>query len=328
KVLDLEDELKRTKTAQQTKIDGLERRVKKLEKKQRSRTHKLKRLYKERIDEIDADEDIALVSTHGDVSNQDNIVQDEGIQDVGEEEVVEVVTNAKMLIDIVVDVTQVTTVIADILVSVAETIVTTAPTVQEKGKGKAKLIEEPEMPKTRKHQITVDKELAKKLQAKMQAEINEENMIAREKSQQSEEVNIAWDDVQAKIDADYELAQRLQAEEQDALTDAEKATILIEFLEKRRMFFAAKRAEEKRNRPPTKAQQRCLISKREGDELEQERSKKQKVEDNQESEELKKCLEIIPDDGDDVTINATPFSSKSPIIADYKIYKEGKKTYF
>nr|GEX18135.1 hypothetical protein [Tanacetum cinerariifolium] len=46
KVLDLEDELKRTKTAQQTKIAGLEKRVKKLEKKHRSRTHKLKRLYK------------------------------------------------------------------------------------------------------------------------------------------------------------------------------------------------------------------------------------------------------------------------------------------
>nr|GEX67096.1 reverse transcriptase [Tanacetum cinerariifolium] len=46
KVFDLEDELKKTKTAQQTKMDGLERRVKKLEKKKRSRTHKLNRLYK------------------------------------------------------------------------------------------------------------------------------------------------------------------------------------------------------------------------------------------------------------------------------------------
>nr|GFB56728.1 hypothetical protein [Tanacetum cinerariifolium] len=82
-----EDELKRTKTAQQTKIDGLERRVKKLEKKQRLRTHKLKRLYKvsltarvisssddkslgeedaskhERIiNDLDVDEDITLVN--------------------------------------------------------------------------------------------------------------------------------------------------------------------------------------------------------------------------------------------------------------------------
>nr|GEX66739.1 hypothetical protein [Tanacetum cinerariifolium] len=108
KVFDQEDELKRTKATQQTKIDGLERRVKKLEKKQSSRTHKLKRLYKVgltarvissvddealdkedtskqgRIDEIDADEDIALISTHDDVSTQDNIVQDEGIEDAHE----------------------------------------------------------------------------------------------------------------------------------------------------------------------------------------------------------------------------------------------------
>nr|GEX06061.1 hypothetical protein [Tanacetum cinerariifolium] len=51
----------------------------------------------------------------------------------------------------------------------------------------------------------------------------------------------------------YELSQRLQAEEQDELTDAEKAKVFMEFLEKRRQFFAAKRAKEKRNRPPTKA---------------------------------------------------------------------------
>nr|GEW68195.1 hypothetical protein [Tanacetum cinerariifolium] len=49
--------------------------------------------------------------------------------------------------------------------------------------------------------------------------------------------------------------------------------------------------------------------KRTGDDLEQERSKKQKVEDDKESKELKKCLEIIPDDGDEVIIDATPLSS-------------------
>nr|GEZ43016.1 hypothetical protein [Tanacetum cinerariifolium] len=65
-------------------------------------------------------------------------------------------------------------------------------------------------------------------------------------------------------------------------------------------------------------------SKRTRDELDQERSKKQKVEDDKESKELKRCLEIIPDDGDDVTIDATPLSIKTLII-DYKIYKEGKR---
>ncbi|GJW39450.1 hypothetical protein Tco_0065295 [Tanacetum coccineum] len=33
-------------------------------------------------------------------------------------------------------------------------------------------------------------------------------------------------------------------------------------------------------------------------------------------------------DGDDVTIDATPLSTKSPSIVDYKIYKEGKKIFF
>ncbi|GKB48533.1 hypothetical protein Tco_0899286 [Tanacetum coccineum] len=57
-------------------------------------------------------------------------------------------------------------------------------------------------------------------------------------------------------------------------------------------------------------------SKRAGEELEQESSKKQKLEEDKESEELKKCLEIILDDGDDVTIDATLLSIKSLSIVD------------
>nr|GEU39204.1 reverse transcriptase domain-containing protein [Tanacetum cinerariifolium] len=71
-----------------------------------------------------------------------------------------------------------------------------------------------------------------------------------------------------------------------------------------------------------------IIAKDLRDELDQERSKKQKIEDENESAELKRCLEIVLDDGDDVTINATPLSSKSSTIVDYKIYKEGRKSFF
>ncbi|GKE70926.1 hypothetical protein Tco_1528998 [Tanacetum coccineum] len=51
-------------------------------------------------------------------------------------------------------------------------------------------------------------------------------------------------------------------------------------------------------------------------------------EEDKESKEVKQCLKIVPDDGDDVTIDATPLSTKSLTIVDYKIYKEGKKSYF
>nr|GEV80866.1 hypothetical protein [Tanacetum cinerariifolium] len=210
------------------------------------------------------------VCTHDDVSTQDNIIQDEGIKDVGEEEVVEVVTTIKRIIDAIVDAAQVTTAIANIPVSAAETIVTTAPTIiaestkiKYKGKGKVTLIEEPEIPKKRKHQIRTDKELAKKLQAKMQAKIDKEDRLARQIAQKEQEVNDAlintWDDIQAKIDPDAQLSQRLNEKEQLQLTDAEKAKLFMEFIEKRRKFFAAKRVEEKRNKPLTKAQQRSTM---------------------------------------------------------------------
>nr|GEX14445.1 ribonuclease H-like domain-containing protein [Tanacetum cinerariifolium] len=117
-----------------------------------------------RIDDLYVDEDIALVSTH------DDVVQDKGIEDFGEEEVVEVVTIAKMLIDTVIDVAQVTT-------ALTITAKSTKTNAKDKGKRNAKLIEEPEMPKKRKHQIKADKELAKKLQA----EINKEDRLARER---------------------------------------------------------------------------------------------------------------------------------------------------
>nr|GEW75797.1 argininosuccinate synthase, chloroplastic isoform X1 [Tanacetum cinerariifolium] len=69
-------------------------------------------------------------------------------------------------------------------------------------------------------------------------------------------------------------------------------------------------------------------SKRVGGKLEQEDAKRQRIEEENKSIELKRCLEIIHDDNDDVTNKATPLSSKSPTIVDYKIYTEGWKIFF
>nr|GFB12113.1 hypothetical protein [Tanacetum cinerariifolium] len=53
--------------------------------------------------------------------------------------------------------------------------------------------------------------------------------------------------------------EQLQAEEQKELTDKENERSFVRFLEKKRKFFAAKTAEEKRNKPPTQAQQRKIM---------------------------------------------------------------------
>nr|GEV52926.1 ribonuclease H-like domain-containing protein [Tanacetum cinerariifolium] len=73
-------------------------------------------------------------------------------------------------------------------------------------------------------------------------------------------------------------------------------------------------------------------TKRIAESLESDISKKQKVNANvkpviDDTEELKKCMEIVPDDGDEVLIEATPISSRSLTIIDYKIHKEEKKNY-
>nr|GEV28396.1 hypothetical protein [Tanacetum cinerariifolium] len=123
-------------------------------------------------------------------------------------------------------------------------------------KGKGILVEKPVKPK-KKDQIRLDEEA----NLKLQAEFDEEQRLARKKAEKELEANIAligtWDDVQAKIDADQQLAERLKVEEQQELTDEEKATLFI-----------------------------------------------------------------------GSSIDAIPMAIKSPRIVDWKIYKEGKKSYY
>nr|GEU86679.1 uncharacterized mitochondrial protein AtMg00810-like [Tanacetum cinerariifolium] len=64
-----------------------------------------------------------------------------------------------------------------------------------------------------------------------------------------------------------------------------------------------------------------------GEELIQKREKKQKVDDNKETIEIKKLMEIIPNE-EEVAIDAIPLAVKSLGIVDWKIYKEGKKRYY
>ncbi|GKC80295.1 hypothetical protein Tco_1131069 [Tanacetum coccineum] len=433
--------LEHTKTTQALEIESLKRRVKKLEKKQRLKPHKLKRLYKVglsakvissddaslgeedaskqgRINAIDADEDIYLVKVPID---EDMF----GVNDLeGDEVVVESDVAAKKKDDEVNVVEEVVSTVGDaapvsaatittveltlaqtlaelksarskakglvipeqepsesikttttkttagiLLQEPSETRTTTTPTIPLKDKGKGIMVEEP-LKMKKKDQVLFDQQEA----IRLQAQFDKEERIAREKEEANAALITQWNDIQDKAKTEYELAQRLQAEEQEEFTDAEKATLFVQHLEKRRKQIAAKRAEEKRNRPPTKAQQWSIMcthlknmagwkpkdlknksfatiqdlfdkdmkrtreessSKRVRDELESDKSKKKKlyenveaeVDDAKEAEELKQCLEIVSDDGDDVTIDVTPLSVKI-LIVDYKIHQEGKKRFF
>nr|GEX51841.1 hypothetical protein [Tanacetum cinerariifolium] len=108
-----------------------------------------------------------------------------------------------------------------------------------------------------------------------------------------------------------QLVEQIQDQEREQLSIEERSKLLAELIESRRN------------------------SKRAGQELEQESVKKQKLAEQEQAKvadddtvELKRCLEIVPKDDDDVAIKATPISSKSPTLVDYKFYREGKKGYF
>nr|GEU44758.1 putative ribonuclease H-like domain-containing protein [Tanacetum cinerariifolium] len=145
------------------------------------------------------------------------------------------------------------------------------------------------------------------------------------------EVTVA--SITTTIEVDYQLAQRLQIEEQEELTIEKKATLFQEILKKKRKHFAAKAAEEKRNKSPTQAQQRKImctyLKNMEGKTLKDLKNKsfnsiqkmfdrafnREKVDDDKETSKLKELMEIIPDK-EEVAIDAIPLAVKSLKIID------------
>ncbi|GKB88036.1 hypothetical protein Tco_0960308 [Tanacetum coccineum] len=128
---------------------------------------------------------------------------------------------------------------------------------KDEGKG---IMVEPEVPLKRKDQIALDEQIARDIQAKLDAEIIEEQKLARK---QEEDANISliesWENTHAMMEDDRLLAERLQSKEIEELIDEEKIKLFMQLIEKRRKHFVALRAQENRNRPPTKAQKRTQM---------------------------------------------------------------------
>nr|GEU53531.1 putative ribonuclease H-like domain-containing protein [Tanacetum cinerariifolium] len=212
--------LEKTKTTQALEITSLKTRVKKLKKKQRSGTHKLKRLYKvglttrldyskdeqslgedaskqeKKIDDINADEDITLFNDQDD-SKMFDVDDLHGKEVFVEKDVANKEVSATGEVN---------------AASIPKT-VSTAATITTKEITLAQALVE----------IKTSKPMAK-------------GIVLQEprKAEKELEANIALieerDDIQAKIDANYQLAPRLQTEEQEVLTIEEKATLFKELL--------------------------------------------------------------------------------------------------
>ncbi|GJW64197.1 hypothetical protein Tco_0116081 [Tanacetum coccineum] len=193
--------LETTKTNQALEINSLKRRVKKLEKKKRSRNHGLKRLYK-----VGLSAKVTMIDkTQG--RNDDNLMFDASVLDEHEVEVEKVVSTAEVttysattttvneltldqtLIEIKVAKPKVRGVMIQEPSEFTTTTTTTTPAASKpsQDKGKEKMIEL-EKPLKKKDQIMYDQEVALNLQDQLQAKLEEEERLARQKE---EEANIA-----------------------------------------------------------------------------------------------------------------------------------------
>nr|GEW57530.1 hypothetical protein [Tanacetum cinerariifolium] len=384
------------KTNQAAEIKKLKKIVKKLEGKKNKRTHGLKRLYKFRLSaRVESSKEEAGLD-QGRINDQDmfrvnylngNEVgvhasageKEEQSEKVTKKEVStidpvtttgEVVTTA----DVEVSDALTTTTTTDDDVTVAQTLIeikaskpkaaTTVTVVSTRPKEKGFIMQEPS--ETPSPKLIVSFQQPSHSKDKGKAKMVEPKRLLKKKEQikKEEEANIAmiaeWDNIQAMMDADCELAAKLQEEERGEPeerrrkppTKAQKRKQMCTYLKNMAGFthnqlksksfkevqqafnktidwvnnFVAMDLEEVEGSNKTQAKVIKGGSKRAGNEIEQESAKRQRLEKEDDTVELKRCLEIVLKD--DVAIKATPLSSKSPTIVDYKIYREGKKSYF
>nr|GEX23281.1 ribonuclease H-like domain, reverse transcriptase, RNA-dependent DNA polymerase [Tanacetum cinerariifolium] len=154
---------------------------------------------------------------------------------------------------------------------------------------------------------------------------------------------------QMRMDEDL-LDERLQASEREEFFEEQKARLLVELIEKRKKHFAALRAQEKRNKTPTKAQIRSqmytylrnmggykhsYLKGKSYDEIKNLFDREMRKVNNfiaiaseaQNKMEKKHKKAVLKEQ--QKVLNLTFLRNKrSPTIIDYKIHKEGKKTYF
>nr|GEV53361.1 hypothetical protein [Tanacetum cinerariifolium] len=130
---------------------------------------------------------------------------------------------------------------------------------KDKGKGKmaeSKTVQTKTKPQQEKERLSFEE--AVRLQAELKKE--ERQGISRVHESDISFNGEEWEDIQARVEADEELVQRLQAEEREKYTKAEQARMLTEFINQRKKYFTAPRDETRRNKPSTQAQQRTYIS--------------------------------------------------------------------
>ncbi|GJQ90158.1 hypothetical protein Tco_0001297 [Tanacetum coccineum] len=276
RVLDLETDLMQFKTGHKKEIDTLYKRVKSSDNDSleedapiqgRRSDDNVFNDYFNALEEIEVNDDVDLNVNVDDVAN--DIVMEENVAKKVVEDVVDVINTAKVLADT----SKVST--GEVRVSTASRIVSTASVevsiagveVSAVSRRVSVVGEEVNAVGATTSPTTTTTTTSTTAAPKQKGVVIQEPATTTttkdRRLREKEEANAAmWDKyehIQASMEAYRLLAERLQVKERESLTDAEKAAQLMQLIKDRRKFFAEKRAEEKRNQPPIKTQQRRLM---------------------------------------------------------------------
>nr|GEV25436.1 hypothetical protein [Tanacetum cinerariifolium] len=191
-------------------------------------------------------------------------------------------------------------------------------------KGKGILVEEPK-PLKRQAQIEQDKAFARELEAKLKANINWNEVIEQVKRKERQDNTIM----------------RYQSLKRKPVTEAQARKNMMVYLKNmagfkmhffkgmtytdirpifEKHFTSVWDFQEKGEKELEEED-----GKRKGESLKEKPAKKQNI--DEEVEELKTRLQIVPNDEDDVYNEATPLALKVPVV-DYQIHTENNKPYY
>nr|GEW09525.1 hypothetical protein [Tanacetum cinerariifolium] len=294
------ENLEQDKIAQALKIIKLKKRVSKLEKKNKLRVSRI-------IEMIDADEDVTLEEVKIDKNAKDDEPEPSELQ-----EVIEVVTTAKLMTEVV---TVATTPITAVATPITAATITVAPSAARRRKGV--VIRDPEetaTPSTIIHFEPKSKDKGKWILVeepkplKKQAQIEQDEACARELAAELNK-NINWDDTEAQAKKSIMIyLMNMAGFKMDYFKGMSYDAIRSIF---KKYFNSNVAFLEKSKEQLEEEESRAL--KRQSESLKEKAAKKQKL--DEKVEELKKHLKIVPnddddDDDDDVYTEATPLALK------------------
>nr|GEX02539.1 hypothetical protein [Tanacetum cinerariifolium] len=296
--------LEQDNIAQALEITKLKQRVKKLK-----RRNKLKESKGRMIADMDADVEVTLKDIAKDVAvdaeteeSADVLsMQDDEVEPAELQELVEVVITARLITEVVTAASATITVAAPKLTTATTPTLTTAPSAARR---EMILVEEPKP-------------------LKKQAQIEQDDAYAREFKAELNK-NIDWDEVidyvQRKEKEDNVVKRNVVGFKMNYFKGMTYNDIRPIFKKK---FNSNVAFLQKINEQMEEEDSRTL--KRLSESQEDKAAKKQKL--DEEVAELKRHLQIVPNDDDDVYTDPTPFARKVPVV-DYEIYTENNKPYY